>query len=650
MEVPSQIEWLWRRLGRTGKAFLLSLAAYLISGWAGVGGATRLILLLLLAGTGAFAAVCWLRLGIRKAIWRLRHRLLVAYLFIAVVPILLIVTLAGVASIALSSQLAIYLVNSELDRRMEVLGQSAQMLVRVPTFQRERTWERARSRLERAFPELNVVIEDGNRVRFPTEPAFEAPPEGWGELTGVVVRDGLLHAWSRAIEGNTEVTLMAPLTTEYLNSLAPGIGDVTILEFSEAGETLSPRQVMRPHGASTGGYGRGGSVLPPPKNRLDLDIKQGTSLPVAVWDSPPTEAGGLLSIHSRFSAVLDVIFRQTSESGQMLFVVYFLAVVFLIVELIALAIGVSLTRTITGAFNNLYEGTERVREGDFSHRIEVRGADQIAEVSDSFNKMTENLKNLLGVAKEKERMQAELEIARAVQRQLYPKSVPSLDTLELRAVCNPARMVSGDYYDYQLLVDSRIAIVIGDVAGKGISAALLMASLQSSLLTHIRLCGEPGNGEMMSSSRLVARLNEQLYAHTSPEKYATFFFSIYDDKTGVLTYTNAGHLPPVLVRGGKATELDVNGMVVGAFPFAQYGESQVRLEPGDLLLAYTDGITEPENAYGEMFGEQRATEIAVKNAHRSADEIVSVLIEAVREWTGSPELQDDMTILVARRH
>ena len=154
----------------------------------------------------------------------------------------------------------------------------------------------------------------------------------------------------------------------------------------------------------------------------------------------------------------------------------------------------------------------------------------------------------------------------------------------------------------------------------------------------------------LSTSSLVRQLNEQLFADTSPEKYATFYFGIYDDSNGLLTYTNAGHLPPLLVRQGIASLLDVNGMVVGAFPFAEYGESQLHMEGGDLLVCYTDGVTEPENEYGEMFGEQRLIKIVTRNAERETDHIIDAVVEAVHEWTGSPDLQDDLTLLVARRH
>jgi sigma-B regulation protein RsbU (phosphoserine phosphatase) len=153
----------------------------------------------------------------------------------------------------------------------------------------------------------------------------------------------------------------------------------------------------------------------------------------------------------------------------------------------------------------------------------------------------------------------------------------------------------------------------------------------------------------LSTSQLVSHLNQQLYSYTSPEKYATFYLAIYDEPAGMLTYTNAGHLPPFLIRDGETIRLNVDGTVVGAFPFAQYEESRIELIPGDLLVCFTDGVTEPENVYGEMFGEERLLETITRNAHRPEGEIIGIVTEAVQQWTGSPELQDDMTLLLARR-
>jgi sigma-B regulation protein RsbU (phosphoserine phosphatase) len=364
------------------------------------------------------------------------------------------------------------------------------------------------------------------------------------------------------------------------------------------------------------------------------------------------------------SAVLGTVFANNISLGDMAYgqVIWALFLVtvtlFLIVELVSLVIGVSLSRTITSAVHELYLGTRRIKEGDFSHRIPVRGNDQLAELGASFNTMTENLERLIVVAKEKERLESELEIAREVQSQLFPKNVAAdLKTLTLTGVCNPARVVSGDYYDF-MRFDSSVAFAIGDVAGKGISAALLMASIQSTMRMQVA-AGMPaidsndcngGAPHPLSTALMVSRLNKQLYANTSPEKYATFYFALYDEKTQTLTYTNAGHLQPILLRKGVPELLEVTGTVVGAFPFSSYEEKNIQLASGDVLVAYTDGMIEPENEYGEMFGEQRLTDLLSKNVDRDSGEIIARVMEAVLQWSGdAAELSDDMTMLVARR-
>jgi sigma-B regulation protein RsbU (phosphoserine phosphatase) len=429
-----------------------------------------------------------------------------------------------------------------------------------------------------------------------------------------------------------------PISRDFLGEMAPDVGESTVLLVSE-NRTLIHNSEPNPDRPSH-------NRLPPPVNMLDREIWWGMPLSVAVWEQPGTTNNDVwFTIRTRPSAILRTVMTQEVDFANELIPALFftVAILFLIAEIIALLIGVSLTRTITGAVHDLYEGTMHIARGDFSHRIPLHGNDQLTALSSSFNNMAENMQRLLAVEKERERLQAELEIAREVQNQLYPRSTPQLPSLRLIAVCDPARMVSGDYYDYQQLEGKRVAIAIGDVAGKGISAALLMATVQSSFRTQMH-----GSIEIAASS-VVSQLNQQLHADTSPEKYATFFLGVYDEATSTLTYTNAGHLPPILVRDSKAERLEVNGMVVGAFPFAKYDESKITLAVGDLLVFFTDGVSEPENEYGEMFGEDRLSDLVVKNAHLDEAEIINLVSTAVHQWTGAGELQDDMTLLLVRR-
>jgi phosphoserine phosphatase RsbU/P len=389
-------------------------------------------------------------------------------------------------------------------------------------------------------------------------------------------------------------------------------------------------------------------TLPPSANRLDTEVVWFATVPAFDWETPGKTSDLVLAVVTRVSAVLSTVFNRKTDLAQELLEGILVAglLIFGMVEIICGVIGFTMTRNITGAVHHLYEGTHRVMQGDFSHRIEVQGKDQLAELGISFNLMTENLARLLTVAKEKERLQSEIEIAREVQNQLYPRVAPQTKSLRLAAVCRPARIVSGDYYDYECIDDTRVALAIGDVAGKGISAALLMATLQSSLRTQL---GNQRSDAPLSAARLVSQLNQYLYANTSAEKYTTLCLGLYDETSSSFLYSNGGHLPPLLVRRGAVQRLDVNGTIVGAFPLAEYGESRIVLELDDLLVFFTDGVTEPENAYGEMFGEERFIDLLARNAHLGEAEIFQAVADSVREWTGSEELQDDMTLLLARR-
>jgi len=140
-----------------------------------------------------------------------------------------------------------------------------------------------------------------------------------------------------------------------------------------------------------------------------------------------------------------------------------------------------------------------------------------------------------------------------------------------------------------------------------------------------------------------------LYENTPPEKYATFYCAFYDDSNGRLSYTNAGHLPPILVRNGNASRLEVNGMVVGLMPDAAYDQLMIELQPGDLLAAFTDGITESENGDGEQFGEDRLARLLVEHSRKTLDEIVEITTSSVRQWAFDLDNQDDTTMLLARR-
>jgi len=621
----------WRGFGRVEKTFFVFAAAWALLYFTGAAATLQVFVVLGTVILGGIAVYKLARRSMRAIIWRLRNRLIVAYLFIAVVPIVLILLLVAGTAYVVVGQTAVYLVNTALNSDIRGLTFPAEAMSRAPVSNSESILKRFGPRLQHDFPNFELLATGDLNFRYPPDSALEQPPKEWKHTSGLVVRKkhgkNQLYAWAHDGENGNEVTIVAPVTHELLTELVQGIGDVNIMNF-----TIRSK----------------GSRIPPAANPLDIPVTFPYPIPVASWDSPKEGSKDqVLVVDTRLSTVLGIVFGQRGKWSELaLTLLIVVSGLFLLVETASLWAGVKLSRSITGAVHELYEGTRHVRQGDFSYRIPVKGDDQLAELGTSFNTMTENLGHLIVVAKEKERLESELTIAREVQNQLFPKDVPFTKSLELKGVCNPARMVSGDYYDFMALPNDALAFAIGDVAGKGISAALLMATIQSTMRTQL---GAVNGLHPFSAAKLVSNLNRQLYATTAPEKYATFYFAIYEDATHSLTYTNAGHLAPMLLRGSQIQMLDSTGTVVGAFPIARYQEKTVALEHGDLLVAYTDGVTEPENAYGEMFGEDRLKDMLIKYARSDSSELIARTMEAVIHWTGSSELQDDMTMVVARR-
>jgi sigma-B regulation protein RsbU (phosphoserine phosphatase) len=257
---------------------------------------------------------------------------------------------------------------------------------------------------------------------------------------------------------------------------------------------------------------------------------------------------------------------------------------------------------------------------------------------------------------EEGRLRREIEMASEVQQRLFPSSPPPETGLDLAGACRPALGVGGDYYDFLELGDGRIGIAVADVAGKGISAALLMSLVQASLRSQAR---DPRIG----LPDLVRSMNELLYRSTARNRFASFFYAQYDRRSRALSWVNAGHNPPILVRPnghsapspqGRAghdpplEHLQAGGLVLGAFASATYTEETVSLHPGDVLVAYTDGVTEAWNPHEEEFGDDRLNAVLGRLAPLSARSILDGVMEAVEAWQGSATQRDDITLIVAK--
>ncbi|PYP83566.1 MAG: hypothetical protein DMF61_22635 [Blastocatellia bacterium AA13] len=237
------------------------------------------------------------------------------------------------------------------------------------------------------------------------------------------------------------------------------------------------------------------------------------------------------------------------------------------------------------------------------------------------------------------RKEAELSFALEVQRALFPRTLPGGGGLEFAAICIPARGISGDYYDVIQLPDGRLIFAIGDISGKGISAAILMANLQAVLRTLISTSQSPL--EVCSS------LNRHFHQVTDDSRFATFFYAEWDARSRRLTYVNAGHHTPVLVGSCSGQRLENGGFPLGMFQDTVFQAGELVLQPKDLVVLYSDGITEAESASGQEFGDDRLQTVVERNCDLALVEIQERVLDAVREWAGD-EPSDDMTLLIVR--
>jgi len=244
-------------------------------------------------------------------------------------------------------------------------------------------------------------------------------------------------------------------------------------------------------------------------------------------------------------------------------------------------------------------------------------------------------------AAERGKLEYEMNIARDIQMELLPKTFPKLTGLDMFAFTVPARHVGGDCYDVIDLGDGRLAITIGDVAGKGTPAAILMANVQAA----VRALSE----SEVPPAELITRVNRLVHGYTEDSVFITFFYSVLDTRSGDLVYVNAGHNPPCLLRANGAREyLDKGGLVVGIMPGSEYEEGRTTLSAGDDLVLYTDGITEAANLDDEMYGEERLEQQLIEHRHATAREIEERVYSSIKDFAAGASQTDDLTMVIVK--
>ncbi len=519
-----------------------------------------------------FRLIGWWR---NRLLWSLRNRLIVAYLFIAAVPILSIVTLAVLAARILYSQLGAYLLYEDIHQRIEMTADIAEHIAiahqTLPSTVTEAESERilaAQSHAvhDRELPGLSIAFSNDQTL------SRKLIPAGKRSFAGMLQEgDKLFIASLRVIpdrKGERVVTLRVPVTPEFLSTVAPDLGSIQL--------NLMERYL--------------GGAQPGLKYRSG-DTEYVVARPIVA--SNRTLQAAMFWIDSQVDVVSRLDSAYVGPDGR-----------------------VEPVRPVFAASN--------ARPSRLNGRIFT----SLGELRDSYVKFF----ILLGI------------IFALVEAAAFPSTLPSVPGVEIEAICKAARSVSGDYYDFIQLSPTHIAIAIADISGKGISAALLMASLQAALRSQLLVEGS----ERLSMIELVSRLNKHLVRNTGDDRFATFFIAVYDSATRTLRYTNAGHLPAFLVCSGASQQLDKGGMVLGVMEDYVYEEGSLTVAPNALLIGYSDGLIEPENVYGEEFGIRRLQEAANRVQAAAPLMVAESLMAAAEEWAGTPEQADDMTVIVAR--
>jgi sigma-B regulation protein RsbU (phosphoserine phosphatase) len=638
-----------------------------------------------LVGVAGFAAHL-LRLARRHLLWRVRQQLILSYIFIGVIPALLLVAFFLLAGVLLFANIASYLIQARvrtlIDEVRVVAQEAGRDVGRATTAdavsEAAGRFVEARSALYPAVS-LTLALEPGRcrgdrPGRAPTGLASAGP---WGHLRAPtslpvwVSCDGYAGVLTSPRDGDG--SRPPAVTVRAIVPVAMQSGRVALIVDVPLGGPIWKRL-----GEETGTQIGGMTALPAPgSGDPDPDamaedsgspVGAATSITdllrwVAFLDHTEWASGqrgtvgvaigfNIRRLYARISATPLASLGNFSFGQLLLAGLLIVAALFLIIQSVAFVIGIVLARSITGSVHDLFEGTERVRAGDFRHKIHVHRRDQLGELAESFNTMTASIETLLVEREEKQRLEQELAIARQIQMSLLPQGPLRLPGIVVSAHCEPAREVGGDYYDFLPLGPTRAGMLIADVAGKGTSAALYMAELKGVVHSLSRTAGSPRD--------LLIEANRIIAPHLDYRSFITMTYAVVDSEARTFTYARAGHCPLVYMHGpdsegsGRASIMAPDGMVLGlkldgGEMFERIlEEATLPLATGDVLVLFTDGISEAMNGDGDCFGESRLLQIVEEQGHAEVDDLREHILREIERFSGGAPQHDDMTMLVLK--
>ena len=686
---------------------------------------------LAIAAGAAYFLVQLFLLAKQRLLWRVRRKLILSYIFIGVVPAILIVAFFLLGSLLLFFNFSSYLVQAEirsLNDRVRLAATSAALEIQRNG---DREARDALNRLQRGLETeflrssiavVPVTLACGSQVStldpqvssrrsqltvessaLRTGPWSHVDPPtsvpGWIACEGFA---GLLaYSYPASSSSATEIFVRG---VAFPDSAMPGYAVIVDLPFDDdmkerlrrnTGvdlQTVSPVDVAggaaKPLDGRAAGSSADGTGVPGKAPAAARETAGGgplswvTFLDYRDWSSG--RPGTLLvstrlnisDIYARISAAQGVVGDRPFGQALLLVLLVVVGGLFLIIEGVALVVGSALARSITGSVHELFTGTERVRQGDFSHKIAVAAKDQLGELAGSFNLMTASIEDLMREAAEKKRLEEELRIAHEIQMSLLPQGPLAMPGLSATALCIPAREVGGDYYDFLRLDDHRVGVLIADVSGKGTSAALYMAQLKGLVLSLSRIHPSP-RALLIAANRIIAQ-------HLDARSFITMTYAVVDLRARTMTYARAGHTPLIHVPGrastitaGTAGHLSAysastavnvisaggarraqilvpNGMVVGlkvddGEMFERLLEEQtISLQPGDLYVFFTDGISEAMNGADDCFGEVRLGQLIEDHADLPSEELRERVLREVRAFVDGAPQHDDMTMILLK--
>jgi sigma-B regulation protein RsbU (phosphoserine phosphatase) len=594
----------------------------------------------------------------RHLLWRVRRKLILSYVFLGLVPVALIAAFVLAGGVLLYMTVAQYVFQAGFTNLVEDIEQIAETTAieigRSPG-QALAAIERKIANMAGEYPDLTLAVVPIG----PGSPVMAGPPGRTLRVAGLppwVIAAGGFAGSLVVPDGDRPDDIQLLIRTAVPTSDASRMVVADLPVDQRIITRLQDRTGTRIGTITATGCGAAASARDQPQRGLLYLFRETVAFMDCVdW---PTGRAGNVSInleapvgrlYDRLAAVSSLQVSTTIGGNWTVFLqlLVLLGVLFLIIQGSALVMGALLARSITSAVHELFLGTERVQQGDFAHRIRIDSRDQLGDLAESFNRMSGSIEHLLHVQREKQRLEDELRIAREIQKSLLPVRAPEIEGLDLAALCEPAREVGGDYYDFFPVGARQLGVLIADVSGKGTSAALYMAELKGLMLALAYT--EP------SPRRLLIDVNRRLADHLDNRSFITMTYAVLDLEAGTLTSARAGHTPLVVTSGGRTEVVTSDGMVLGLrLPGAGrrfeelLAEDCRRVGPGDVVVLYTDGVTEAMDTHGELFGDGALTQLVEADRTLDAAGLRDRLVEAVKDFVGEAEPHDDMTLVVMK--